>query len=336
MAMRVLVTGGAGFLGSHLCESLLVDFHEVCAIDDMFRGRKKNLESCKSSATEMGVPFHLVMKDGAKTESYETALKRLNGSVDIVYHLAAINGTRWFNERPDLVARVNLSTLQVALDFAVTNGARFVFTSSPEAFGNQDEMPISSNSDSHFTSGNVHQRHSYGASKYLGELLIHHAIRTHSLDARIVRPFNSYGPRLPGDSHGQAVSMMLECCLEEKPIEIHGTGEQTRCFTWVEDMIRGIRAAGDLDQGLDGSNLIGRAFNLGSNEEISIRNLAEICREVTGTEISPIEVEGHPGDSNRRVPDCADAKNALGWEATIPIADGIQRTWAWMKAQRGG
>ena len=110
--MRVLVTGGAGFLGSHLCESLLVDFHEVCVIDDMFRGRKRNLESCKSSAAEIGVPFHLVMKDGALAESYETALKRLNGSVDVVYHLAAINGTRWFNERPDLVVKVNLSTLQ--------------------------------------------------------------------------------------------------------------------------------------------------------------------------------------------------------------------------------
>ena len=331
--MRVLVTGGAGFLGSHLCESLLVDFHEVCAIDDMFRGRKKNLESCKSSAAEIGVPFHLVMKDGAAPESYETALKRLNGSVDVVYHLAAINGTRWFNERPDLVARVNLSTLQTALDFAVTNGARFVFTSSPEAFGDQHEMPIASNSDSQFRSSAIHQRHSYGASKYLGELLIQHAVKTHSLDARIVRPFNSYGPRLPGDSHGQVVSMMLERCLAEEPIEIHGAGEQTRCFTWVEDMIRGIRSAGELDQGLDGSNLTGRAFNLGSTEETSVRKLAELCRTVTGTEISPIEVEGHPGDSKRRVPDCTEARDALGWEAKLPILDGIQRTWAWMKAR---
>ena len=331
--MRVLVTGGAGFLGSHLCESLLVDFHEVCAIDDMFRGRKRNLESCKTSAIEIGVPFHLVMKDGALPETYEMALKRLNGSVDVVYHLAAINGTRWFNERPDLVARVNLSTLQMALDFAVTNGARFVFTSSPEAFGDQQNMPITSNSDSQFASSSIHQRHSYGASKYLGELLIQHAVKTHSLDARIVRPFNSYGPRLPGDSHGQAVSMMLERCLAEEPIQIHGTGEQTRCFTWVEDMIRGIRSAGELDQGIDGSNLIGRAFNLGSTEEISIRELAKICTEVTETEISPIEVEGYAGDSERRIPDCTDAKEALGWEATLPLLDGIQRTWAWMKAK---
>ena len=334
--MRVLVTGGAGFLGSHLCESLLVDFHEVCVIDDMFRGRKRNLESCKSSAAEIGVPFHLVMKDGALAESYETALKRLNGSVDVVYHLAAINGTRWFNERPDLVVKVNLSTLQAALDFAVTNGARFVFTSSPEAFGEQDSMPITSNSDSRFASSSVHQRHSYGASKYLGELLIQHAVKTHSLDARIVRPFNTYGPRLPGNSHGQAVSMMLERCLSEEPIEIHGTGEQTRCFTWVEDMIRGIRSAGDLDRGLDGSNLTGRAFNLGSSEEIRIRELAELCRDVTGTEISPTEMEGYPGDSSRRVPDCTDARDALGWEATLPLLNGIQRTWAWMKAQHEG
>ena len=168
--MRVVVTGGAGFLGSHLCESLLLDFNEVCVIDDMFRGKQKNLENCKASAAEMGIPFHIVMKDASNPESFEIALRRLGGSVDVVYHLAAINGTRWFHERPDLVVRVNHDTLENALNFATSQGARFIFTSSPEVWGDQTTMPLGKHSESIFSPSQIHQRHSYGASKYIGEL----------------------------------------------------------------------------------------------------------------------------------------------------------------------
>ncbi len=331
--MRVVVTGGAGFLGSHLCESLLLDFHEICVIDDMFRGKQRNLETCKSSAAEMGIPFHVVMKDASNPESFEIALRRLGGSVDIVYHLAAINGTRWFHERPDLVVKINHNTLTTALDFATSQGARFVFTSSPEAWGEQTEMPLKETSFSIFSPSNMHQRHSYGASKYIGELLVHHAIQTHSMDGRIVRPFNSYGPRLPGDNHGQVVSMLLEKCLLKEPMEIHGKGVQSRCFTWVEDVVRGIKLAGDLDSGIDGSNLTGKAFNLGSTIETSILELVDMCLDVSGSEIKPIYVASNPGDAIRRLPDITESEVALGWKAEVSLMDGIERTWAWLKNQ---
>ena len=168
--MRCIVTGGAGFLGSHLTEQLVAMGHSVAVIDDMFRGSQKNLEGCKGMDD-----YHLLMGDAADRSYYEKAADKLGG-VDCVYHLAAINGTRWFHERPDFVVQVNLDTLRVALDFAITRGSRFVFTSSPEAFGEQPEMPLTNDSDSLFSSASQHGRHSYGASKYLGEILVQHAV----------------------------------------------------------------------------------------------------------------------------------------------------------------
>jgi len=300
----------------------------------MFRGKQKNLENCKSSAEEMGIPFHIVMKDASNPESFEMALRRLGGSVDVVYHLAAINGTRWFHERPDLVVRINHDTLENALKFATSQGARFVFTSSPEIWGEQTDMPLGKDSDCVFSPAQMHQRHSYGASKYIGELLVQYAIRTHSIDARIVRPFNSYGPRLPGDSHGQVVSMLLEKCLADEPMQIHGSGNQTRCFTWVEDVVKGIKLAGELDVGLDGTKLSGRSFNLGTTIETSILELVDMCIDITGSRIEPMLTTAHPGDTSRRLPDISESQQALGWNAEVSLNEGIQRTWAWMKSKK--
>lgn len=330
--MRCIVTGGAGFLGSHLVEHLLAYGHEVAVIDDMFRGRQANLADCRGMED-----FHLVMKDATNPDGWDLAKRKLGG-VDVVYHLAAVNGTQWFHERPDLVIRVNMGTMQSALDFAVREGARLVFTSSPEAFGEQPEMPLGEESESVFTSPAHHGRHSYGASKYLCEVLVQHAVREQSLDARIVRPFNAYGPRLPGDKYGQVVSMFLEQAVAEKDITVHGDGSQTRSFTWVEEVVEGIRLAGELDQGMDGSDLRGASFNLGNPEEISIRTLAEMCAQHARDAEIEVEVvvggEGHPGDSRRRVPDISAAETQLGWSPRISLEDGLARCWRWLLAER--
>jgi len=328
--MRCIVTGGAGFLGSHLVEQLVSMGHAVAVIDDMFRGRKKNLEGCRGMED-----YYLVMGDACERRHFERAADKLGG-VDCLFHLAAINGTRWFNERPDFVVQVNLDTLRVALDFAATRGCRFVFTSSPEAFGEQPAMPLGNESVSMFTPAANHGRHSYGASKYLGEILVQHAVREQSLDARIVRPFNAYGPRLPGNAYGQVTGIFFEQCRRSVPITIHGDGSQTRSFTWVEEVVEGIRLAGELEEGIDGSKMAGQCFNLGSADEISIADLAALCQRISGTE-SPIEfdVEGHPGDSARRLPDTTSAEAVLGWSPYMSLEDGLASCWRWLLAEVG-
>jgi UDP-glucose 4-epimerase len=326
--MRVIVTGAAGFLGSHLCESLISHGHEVAAIDDMFRGKKANLDSCK------GMPdFYFVSGDCANMALLEKAREKLGG-VDIIYHLAAINGTKLFHERPDLVIRVNLATTQTVLAFCANEGCRLVFTSSPEAFGEIERMPLAVDSNSMFTPASSHFRHSYGGSKYLCEILVNHGVKERSIDARIVRPFNGYGPRLRGDAYGQVVSIFLDQCHRGGPVTVHGDGSQTRSFTWVEDIISGIRQCGELESGLDGSKLAGRSFNIGNPEEISIADLAAACVDVSGEDIVLVNEDGHPGDSARRLPDISDAEAALGWSPTVSLRDGLERCWAWLVTER--
>ena len=326
--MRCIVTGGAGFLGSYLTEQLVMMGHSVVVIDDMFRGKKKNLEGCKGMDG-----YYLVMGDAANRANYEKAADKLGG-VDCVYHLAAINGTRWFHERPDFVIQVNLDTLRVALDFSITRGARFVFTSSPEAFGEQPEMPLTNESNSLFSPAAKHGRHSYGASKYLGEIMVQHAVSNSSLDARIVRPFNAYGPRLPGDAYGQVTGIFLEQCHKGTPITIHGDGSQTRSFTWVEEAVEGIRLAGELEVGVDGSNLAGAAFNLGNTEEVSIADLANLCLEITSSDSEIYHQEvGHPGDSRRRKPDISESERVLGWTPNQSLEHGLRSCWRWLQAE---
>lgn len=323
--MRCIVTGGGGFLGSHLSEALLTRGHSVAVVDDLFRGRKANMEDFK------GMPdFTFVLGDCSKVELLEKAAEKLNG-VDVIFHLAAINGTKYFHERPDLVIDVNLKTTQTVLKFATDLGARLVFTSSPEAFGLQSEMPIGTDTPSHFSSTHDHFRHSYGASKYLGEILIQYAVSERGLDGRIIRPFNGYGPRLKGDGYGQVTSIFLHQCKKEEDITLHGDGSQTRSFTWHGDLIDGMISLGELDEGLDGTTLKGASFNIGSTTEITICRIAELAKEISGADVEIVSTPGHPGDSDRRVPDISAAQSALGWNPTIDVEEGMRRCWDWIQ-----
>ncbi|MCS5525703.1 MAG: NAD-dependent epimerase/dehydratase family protein, partial [Candidatus Poseidoniaceae archaeon] len=277
--MRVLVSGGAGFLGSHLVDQLLSRGDEVVVFDDLSRGHREQ------------VPDGVILVEGDVRDSTKWNEICAQYSPELIHHLAAVNGTRRFHREADLVVDVNVNGTRNAIEAAKATGARLVFYSSPESFGEQSVMPLADDSNSVFTPAHEHQRHSYGASKYLGELLIHHAIRDFGLDARIVRPFNAYGPRLHGDADGQVVSMMLLA----DPIEVHGDGLQTRSMTWVGDVVEGMLRIGDLP------NLCGMAFNLASEEEVSMHSLASMISEITGAEI--VHTEANQGDSRRRVAD---------------------------------
>jgi nucleoside-diphosphate-sugar epimerase len=296
--MRVLVSGGAGFLGSHLVDQLLSRGDEVVVFDDLSRGHREQ------------VPDGVILVEGDVRDSSKWNEICAQYSPELIHHLAAVNGTRKFHREADLVVDVNVNGTRNAIEAAKETGARLVFYSSPESYGEQSVMPLSGDSTSVFTPAHEHQRHSYGASKYLGELLIHYAIRDIGIDARIVRPFNAYGPRLHGDGDGQVVSMMLLA----NPIEVHGDGLQTRSMTWVGDVVEGMLRVGDLP------NLCGMAFNLASEEEVSMHSLASMISEITGAEI--VHTEANHGDSRRRVADLS-GNDEIGWKASTSLAEGL-------------
>ncbi len=319
--MRVLVTGGAGFLGSSLVEHLLELGDDIVVLDNFWRGKPENLEHIIDEIT-------LLESDACNTTSYDSIQDP--DSIDVVYHLAAINGTKWFHEEARMVMGVNLNSTLRAIEFAEKHHCRFVFTSSPEAYGNSEVMPLGGLESSIFTHPSHHQRHAYGGSKYLGELAVQHAVRQ-GLDGRIVRPFNGYGPRLGQDEYGQVVTMMLRSALDTGIVHVHGDGMQTRSLTWVDDIVRGIALSGRMDSCLEsGDSLAGRSFNLGSTEEISMIELGKvICQlihEKTDRLVKIEMSEGYPGDSARRLPSLVDAKDSLGWSAITTLDAGLRQT----------
>ena len=312
--MRILVTGGAGFLGSSLVESLVNLGHDVIVIDNCWRGSKENLRMVEDNIT-------FIKGDACVSTTYEMIANP--SSVDIVYHLAAINGTKWFHEEPRMVMDVNLNSTLRSLEFAEEYNCRYVFTSSPEAYGESEIMPLGGDEASVFPVAHEHQRHAYGASKYLGELAVQHAVRQ-GLDARIVRPFNGYGPRLLGNEYGQVVAMMLQRAVHQGEIIVHGDGLQTRSLTYIDDLVRGIEAAG-LVEGLEGMSL-----NLGSEEECTMLDLAQRVAELVGNETGhTVRIryeQGHPGDSKRRLPNLEQTKKHLDWQAQTTLEDGLGQT----------
>ena len=312
--MRILVTGGAGFLGSSLVESLVNLGHDVIVIDNCWRGSKENLRMVEDNIT-------FIKGDACVSTTYEMIANP--SSVDIVYHLAAINGTKWFHEEPRMVMDVNLNSTLRSLEFAEEYNCRYVFTSSPEAYGESEIMPLGGDEASVFPVAHEHQRHAYGASKYLGELAVQHAVRQ-GLDARIVRPFNGYGPRLLGNEYGQVVAMMLQRAVHQGEIIVHGDGLQTRSLTYIDDLVRGIEAAG-LVEGLEGMSL-----NLGSEEECTMLDLAQRVAKLVGNETNhTVRIryeQGHPGDSKRRLPNLEQTKKHLDWQAQTTLEDGLGQT----------
>ena len=297
--MRILVTGGAGFLGSHLVDALVERGDEVVVLDDLSRGDKSQITQ--------GAIF--VQGDVRLFSDWEKACDEFNP--DVIHHLAAVNGTRRFHKEADLVVDVNVNGTRMSLKAAKKYDSTLIFYSSPEAFGEQENMPLRNDSTSVFTPAHLHQRHSYGTSKHIGELLCQFESRK-GLDVRIVRPCNVYGPRLRGDDNGQVVSMMMEA----NPIVVHGDGLQTRSLTWIHDVIVGLLKVNDA------TDLSGKAFNLGSEDEISMLDLATKIANLRGVQI--VHGESNHGDSKRRLPDLS-MNIEIDWAAKTTLDDGLSQ-----------
>ena len=326
-ALKILVTGGAGFIGSSLCERLVAEGHSVLAYDSLFRGSESNL-----SALQGHPHFQFMQGDVRDIDRLDEAIEHLGG-VELIFHLAAVNGTKWFHEAAHSVIDVNINGTLRTLELAMAHNARYVLASSPEAFGEALQQTIQNGNDMSFTDPSLHQRHSYGASKYLDEVACQHAARD-GLDVRIVRPFNAYGPRLLGDEYGQVVAMFFQAILSNEAIQLHNGGRQTRSFTWIDDVVEGFVLAGLQESKLDGEPLSGCALNIGASEEITIQSLQETIFSIVSNdaswnnELPEVEtVEGYHGDSLRRLPDSSQAESFIGWKSTTTLQQGLLRMW---------
>lgn len=308
---RVLVTGGAGFIGSELVRQLTGRGFRVCVVDNLANGRRENLDGVDGD-------IELVVgdvRDGKVVQS-------LVHNVDIVFHLACL-GVRHSIHSPVENHEVNAAATLGLLSAARASGVkRFVYVSSSEVYGTARTAPIS---EEHPTFPMT----VYGASKLAGEAYTRAFWETYRFPTTVVRPFNAYGPRChhEGDS-GEVIPKFLLRCLAGKPMVIFGDGTQTRDFTFVGDTARGIMAAALSE------NSIGQTLNLGSGKEIAVRELATTIARALGRPNAEItHVEPRPGDVLRLLADSSRAKRLLQFEPTVSLSEGITRLRDWYSSQ---
>ena len=308
--MRILVTGGAGFVPSHLCERLLADGHEVVALDNFVTGKRSNV-----SALEPHPRFSLVQADLIAGIAVE-------GAFDRVYHLASPASPIDYVELPFQTLYVGSDGTRHALERAEADGARFLLASTSEVYGDPAVHP---QVESYW--GNVNPigpRSVYDEAKRFAEALTMAFHRYRNVQTRIVRIFNTYGPRMRADD-GRVVPTFIRQALRGEPLTIFGTGEQTRSFCFVSDLVDGLIR-------LMESDLV-EPCNLGNPHELTMLELAEHINRATNNAGGIVHRPLPKDDPTRRRPDIQRATDHLGWAPEVPFADGIARTIAWFEAE---
>jgi nucleoside-diphosphate-sugar epimerase len=265
---RALITGGAGFIGSHLAESLLADGWEVFALDDLSTGSVTNVAHLLERRD-----FHLVVES---VLSHATVNELIN-KCDVVYHLAAVVGVRLIVEEPVRTLTTNLQGTEVVLDHCTRFGKRVMIASTSEVYGDHREQRPLKETDRRVYGPTTQRRWAYADSKAMDEFLALAYAQERGLDCVIGRLFNTVGPRQSAQ-YGMVIPTFIERALAGEPIEIHGDGSQTRCFCHVGDVVRALRLL------MERPSTSGEIYNVGSGNKISIRELAERVCELTGSE----------------------------------------------------
>ncbi|MHB1864248.1 MAG: UDP-glucuronic acid decarboxylase family protein [Gemmatimonadaceae bacterium] len=301
--MRIVITGAAGFLGSHLCDRFLADGHTVVGIDNLVTGHPDNIAHLMGNAA-----FEFIRHD-VSTFTY------VAGPVDGVLHFASPASPIDYLELPIQTLKVGSLGTHNALGVAKAKGARFLLASTSEVYGDPLEHP---QKEAYWGNVNpVGPRGVYDEAKRFAEAMTMAYHTYHGLDTRIVRIFNTYGPRMrPRD--GRVVSNFIVQALNGEPITIYGEGRQTRSFCYVSDEVDGIYRLF-----MRGDH---QPTNIGNPTEHTVTQLAELIKELTGSP-APIEHRALPQDDPRlRQPDITRARQLLGWEPQVPLREGLQRT----------
>jgi nucleoside-diphosphate-sugar epimerase len=309
--MRVLVAGGAGFIGSHVCDALLAAGHRVACLDNFVTGNRRNIEHLRSRPD-----FELIEADVATAPRVEA---------ELVLHLASPASPVHYKEFPIETMLANSAGTHRLLEIARGNGARFVFASTSEVYGDPLEHP---QRESYW--GNVNPigpRACYDESKRFGEALTFEFRRKMGVNAAIVRIFNTYGPRMNIED-GRVVPAFIQAALEEQPLPLHGQGNQTRSFCYVSDLVAGFLLVA-LDASADGE-----VFNIGNPQEITMRELATRIARLGG--LSGESVQYLPrgvDDPERRCPDIAKIHSRYGWAPQVALEEGLRSTLAYLRAE---
>lgn len=317
--MRTLVTGGAGYIGSHLADRLVHLGHEVAVIDDLSTGNLANLTAVRGDIQFV----EATILDADVTDA-------LVADADIVFHLAAAVGVGHIIEQPLRSLVINTKGAENVIAACVKHDRKLLLASTSEIYGKTAKMPMSEDDDRVLGSTTI-ARWGYSTAKAIDEhLALAHA--EHGLRMSIVRYFNSYGPRLDPRGYGSVVANLMRQAIDNEPLTVHGDGSQTRCFTYVDDTVEGtLRAALDLRGE-------GKIFNVGNDHETSIMDLATTIIAMTGSSstVQHVSYEQRFGkgfeDTKRRIPDVQRARTLLNFDAGVSLQDGLQRTLAWWRA----
>ena len=318
--MRALVTGGAGYIGSHLVDRLIKADHNVVVLDDLSTGKEANLRHLEGM-----VEFH---RDSILNESL---VNLLVSNCDIVYHLAAAVGVGNIIAKPLESIITNARGTDIVLEACAKHGTKVVVASTSEIYGKTSKMPMSEEDDRVLGSTSV-SRWSYSTAKALDEHLALEYSRG-GLPVSIVRYFNSFGPRIDFKGYGSVVANFIRQALSNEPLSVHGDGEQTRCFTYIADTVEGTYLAGTVKAAE------GTVFNVGNDVEITINELAERIKAACGStsDITHVSHESRYGksfeDTKRRVPDLTRSRNVLGYTPTVSLDEGLRLTLDWWRRE---
>jgi len=305
--MRIIVTGGAGFIGSHLCKALLNQKHEVICIDNLYTGSKKNIQSLLKNSK-----FQFVQQD--ITEPFDE-------TADQIYNLACPASPIQYQKDPVYTFKTSVIGTHNMLEFAHSCKARFLQASTSEVYGDPTQHP---QKESYW--GNVNPigiRSCYDEGKRAAETLCMDFHRQYKVDLRIARIFNTYGPNMAPDD-GRVVSNFIVQSLKSKPITVYGDGSQTRSFCYVSDLIDGLIK-------LMNSSIVG-PVNLGNPDEFTITELAEEVIKITKSKSKIVHKPLPEDDPKQRKPDIALAKAKLGWVPKVPLKEGLKYTIEYFKS----
>jgi len=311
--MKALITGGAGFIGSHLAEKLLKLDYEVTVLDDLSTGSLDNISNCKKQENFQFIKGNI--RDGNLVDE----LCRKN---DLVFHLAAAVGVKLIADDPVHTIETNIAGTEVVLDMANKYKRKIFIASTSEVYGKSEVLPFEENGNL-ILGSTIFSRWSYACSKAIDEFLGFAFHRQYGLDVIIGRFFNTIGPRQTG-KYGMVIPRFVESALNNEPLMVYGTGEQRRCFCYVKDVVEAVVGL------MSCKNAPGKIYNIGSTEEVSINQLAEKIINLTNSKsrkehISYREAYGVPiEDMTRRLPSLKRIKNTIGWEPKTNLTDALK------------